>query len=100
MVHTAGRGCGKVFKALGKHLSKNDKCRVRYWTDTKENTAKKEKALANESIHYHNRMRTFIFKMVAELYFLRYLGEALMNVLRGFIRAMVAFAISESTPEN
>ena len=67
MVHTAGacRGCGKVFK----HLAKNYKCRVRYWTDTKENTAKKEKALANESIHYHTRMRTFIFKMVAELYF-------------------------------
>ena len=29
MVHTAGacRGCGKVFKALGNHLARNDKCR-------------------------------------------------------------------------
>lgn len=51
-----------------------------------------------DEVQYTGKLRKKVFLMQAELYWFRYLSETVMIVLRGMIRALIAFAVKEMTP--
>ena len=94
------KGCVNEFVSLGIHLGRNEACSKAYWVEHDELVEENERLIPQfEAALYADKRKAFVFPYLAEMYWFRYLGAALMKVLRLWIEACIAFALREAKPE-
>lgn len=94
------RGCNRRFRALGVHLGKKPECRKAYVDDYCLDCPDNEQAKARvEADHYHRCRLREVFKLVAELFWFRYVSSTILDVFRRAIAIWVTFAVHSMKPQ-
>ena len=91
------KGCGKKFKSLAKHLGHTDACRMCYYVkfDKKapETEANSQVHTAIWNTHFQAQMDQQVFKDVANLFFLRFVGALVFTMIVSMVRRWMSTAI-------
>jgi hypothetical protein len=93
-------GCGKKVGANGltKHFSWSRKCEAAYLS-AETNSVSVAPSSPIEDLLYERDVRAFVYNDISELYYFRYLGQAMIFVLRIMIEKWIAFMIGLVAPE-
>ena len=94
-------GCGKKVGANGltKHFTWSRKCEAAYYGAEINESVAPLAPTPIEEVLYERELRAFVFNDISELYYFRYLGPAMIAVLRIMIDKWIAFMIGLVAPE-